>query len=249
MKYVFSPKTKKVLFFDLNQTIIDKQRSFQIHFIRLLDDYTGRWSAQESSDWNSHQIYLTYKNEIRRLSKSTNQRKRSRKELKMLGLKKALKPYPFDVDESFANHFFEQIQRLQLKEPQLFPKAIPTLKQLSQSYQLAILSNSSKYNLTKLGLSELFPEKYVFNSKKCGVRKPNVLIFKKALLKMKVKPDQAVMIGNSYRKDIQPAIRCGMDAIWLQRPSKKKVKSIRRIGKRKIVRIEKFAQLTSVFSV
>ena len=32
---------------------------------------------------------------------------------------------------------------------------------------------------------------------------------------MKVKPEEAVMVGDSWKQDIEGAIKCGIDAVWI----------------------------------
>lgn len=54
-----------------------------------------------------------------------------------------------------------------------------------------------------------------------GARKPNVHNFLCALEKLDVRPDEAVMIGDTYSHDILPALKLGMQAIWvLARPDR-----------------------------
>ncbi len=54
-----------------------------------------------------------------------------------------------------------------------------------------------------------------------GVRKPNPSNFVRALQELNVRPDEAVMIGDTYSHDILPALELGMQAIWvLARPDR-----------------------------
>lgn len=54
-----------------------------------------------------------------------------------------------------------------------------------------------------------------------GVRKPYPDNFLRALAELNVRPDEAVMIGDTYSHDILPAIELGMQAIWvLARPDR-----------------------------
>ncbi len=58
-------------------------------------------------------------------------------------------------------------------------------------------------------------------SYKSGARKPNEDNFIKALGELSVKPEEAVMIGDTYTHDIFPAISLGMKSIWvLARPDR-----------------------------
>ena len=54
-----------------------------------------------------------------------------------------------------------------------------------------------------------------------GVRKPNPSNFLCALSELGVEPGEAVMIGDTYTHDIQPALELGMRAVWvLARPDR-----------------------------
>lgn len=54
-----------------------------------------------------------------------------------------------------------------------------------------------------------------------GVRKPSRDNFLRALEELAVQPDEAVMIGDTYTHDIQPALELGMRAVWvLARPER-----------------------------
>lgn len=49
---------------------------------------------------------------------------------------------------------------------------------------------------------------------KDGVRKPNPVLFEKALASLNLTPDAAVMVGDSYVSDIEPAMMLGMRTVW-----------------------------------
>ncbi|KWT79144.1 haloacid dehalogenase [Candidatus Magnetominusculus xianensis] len=54
-----------------------------------------------------------------------------------------------------------------------------------------------------------------------GLKKPDTLLFKRALLSLDLAPDEAVMVGDSYSSDIEPAMKIGMTTIWvLSRPER-----------------------------
>jgi putative hydrolase of the HAD superfamily len=50
-----------------------------------------------------------------------------------------------------------------------------------------------------------------------GFMKPNPSIFRAALQLVNVKPDEAVMVGDSLRQDVEGALRAGMRAVLLHR--------------------------------
>lgn len=68
--------------------------------------------------------------------------------------------------------------------------------------------------IMKLGL-----DKYVdvlVTSEEVGYEKPDRRMFQLTLEKLQLKPDEAVMVGDSWNKDIQGAVNMGIKAIWKQ---------------------------------
>lgn len=243
MKRLFTPHSKKVIFFDLNRTLIDPKRTFRKHFIDLLEAYTGRWAA--SASFQAEQIVHQYEREWIRRKRSNKRLKRNN--LRHLTLTKVLKPYPFDLSKTFTTQFFKQLTNRQRKEPILYSEAIPTLKQLRQSYELAIISNSSLIDLEKLGLSQLIREEHVFTASICGARKPSPIIFRTALKKMRIKANEAVMVGNSWHKDIQGSLSCGMDAVWIRATTTQRMRKVRKTKGKMMVQIKHVRELDTLF--
>lgn len=58
---------------------------------------------------------------------------------------------------------------------------------------------------------------FVLPSGAVGVAKPNPAFYRMALDAAGVAPDEALMVGDSYRADVRGAWSAGMDAVWLDR--------------------------------
>ena len=69
--------------------------------------------------------------------------------------------------------------------------------------------------LSGLGLDRHFD--FVLPSGAVGVAKPNPAFFRMALEAVGAAPDDALMVGDSYRADVRGAWSAGMDAVWLDR--------------------------------
>lgn len=72
----------------------------------------------------------------------------------------------------------------------------------------------------------LVDQEAIFLSYQQGVRKPNPLLYERAIQHLGISPCQAIMIGDSYEDDIQPALSLSMKAIWILRKPSKEVDSI-----------------------
>lgn len=65
--------------------------------------------------------------------------------------------------------------------------------------------------LANLGLAQFFDA--VVTSQDMGASKPDPALFREALRRIGVPPDQAVMVGNDVDRDIAGAMRMGLRAI------------------------------------
>jgi len=94
---------------------------------------------------------------------------------------------------------------------------IPLIEKLSDRYECALVSNfygNLAAVLQDFGLGRCF--RTVIDSAVVGVRKPDPAIFQLAIDKMGLRPEDIIVIGDSYKKDILPAVSLGCQAIWLR---------------------------------
>jgi len=91
------------------------------------------------------------------------------------------------------------------------------LLELSRRYPIYLVSNfygNLQTVLQEFRINGLFRE--VIESANVGCRKPGLDIFRIAIEKAACKPEEVVIIGDSYKNDIQPAIELGCPSIWLK---------------------------------
>lgn len=96
-------------------------------------------------------------------------------------------------------------------------KAIPVLKALSAKYPMVLVSNfygNIETVLKDFGIDGFF--KKVIESAVVGVRKPDPKIFTLGVEALGLKPEEVLVVGDSYSKDIIPAEKAGCQAIWLK---------------------------------
>ncbi|MCC6048311.1 MAG: HAD family hydrolase [Thermodesulfobacterium sp.] len=96
-----------------------------------------------------------------------------------------------------------------------FPEFAKALR--AKGLKLCVLSNwDGRLHsvLSGLGLDKLFDK--VYTGCEIGYLKPNLASFLHVLSDFKVKPEEAVMIGDSLKDDIEPALKLGMKAIHYQ---------------------------------
>jgi len=119
-------------------------------------------------------------------------------------------------DLIIERHRTERISRL---KP--YPGAEKILRQVSTGYPLGLVTNGSPavqmFKLAQAGLARYFS--IVVTSGDVGAGKPDPKPFLTALESLGVDPDSAVMIGNSWRSDVQGANNLGIASIWFNRDS------------------------------
>lgn len=117
------------------------------------------------------------------------------------------------------SHLFRAMTR---KRIFLYPTVKPALDQMQKKYRLGIVSNAQEaFTMPELGLYGLAPyfETIVLSSQ-VGVKKPNSMIFVRALANLHEKPENVVFVGNDMSADMLGASKLGMKTIFLMEKNK-----------------------------
>ena len=94
---------------------------------------------------------------------------------------------------------------------------LPLLKKLHNDYRLALVSNfygNLSAVLDDFDLKNCFDT--VIESACVGIRKPSPAIFSLALDTLQLSPAEAIVVGDSYKNDIAPALSLGITPVWLK---------------------------------
>lgn len=108
-------------------------------------------------------------------------------------------------------HYCDKVARTQIEKNKTI------LEELSKKYPLVIVSNfygNIKTVLAEYGILHYF--KNVIESAEVGIRKPSPEIFTLGVKALEMQPNQVLVIGDSYSKDIEPAQKAGCIPIWLK---------------------------------
>lgn len=96
-------------------------------------------------------------------------------------------------------------------------KSAKVISRLAERYPLVLVSNfygNIETVLEDFGIRQYFRK--IIESAVVGVRKPDPEIFLLGVKALGIEPSEALVIGDSYSKDIEPARKAGCQAIWLK---------------------------------
>jgi len=94
----------------------------------------------------------------------------------------------------------------------LFEDVIPTIRYLKSKYSVYVLTKGNRqeqeHKLITAGIAEQIDNYFIVDEK-------NDHVYESLMKEYKWDPRQTCMIGNSPKSDINPALRCGMYAIYI----------------------------------
>lgn len=91
------------------------------------------------------------------------------------------------------------------------------LEKLRKNYEMVLVSNfygNIRTVLKEFGLDVFFKD--IVESAEVGIRKPDRRIFEIGVQRLGLRPDEVVVVGDSFRKDVVPAKEAGCHAVWLK---------------------------------
>jgi putative hydrolase of the HAD superfamily len=125
---------------------------------------------------------------------------------------------PLTPDETITDRWVDEVStycdnaaRACIKE------ALPMLEQLHERYPMMLVSNfygNIDEVLRSYGIRHLF--KGIIESAVVGIRKPNPTLFKLGVDALELEPSEVLVVGDSLRKDIEPAEKLGCHVLWLK---------------------------------
>lgn len=96
-------------------------------------------------------------------------------------------------------------------------EAMPMLETLHQCYPMMLVSNfygNIDEVLRAYGIRHLF--KGIIESAVVGIRKPNPTLFRLGVDALELNAQDVLVVGDSLRKDIEPAEQLGCQVLWLK---------------------------------
>lgn len=204
----------KAVFLDFDEMIFDHKYS-SIRALRALGsehpellEKDDNWLEEEFwklMDWNYPDVLS---------KKITND------EARIARIDKLFKMIGVELSDERLNELSEIYRSEYIKEARFIPGVDKLMKAIKDNgLFLGIITNgmtkTQKSRLAGLGLDHLVER--LVASEEVGIAKPDSAIFEFALKCANCNADEAVMIGDSWSKDVYGAINAGLKAIWLKR--------------------------------
>ena len=204
------------LFFDLDRTLYDFDANNRDTLSKLFHKYNigdkGGISFDTFMDvYKPINLALWEQYKRGEISKETLNNRRFADTLKTCGL-----------DNGIAGDFARDYLEISPAQKRLLPGAIDTLKYLSESYDLHIITNGFEEvqypKMERCGLTPFF--RHIITSEQAGVQKPAPEIFEYALNLTGASSRESLMIGDDPFADIEGASLHGIDQAWLSADDK-----------------------------
>ena len=209
----------KVIVFDVYKTLID-----------IESDERNIKTYNFISSWLSYKGLHIKPKDLRKLYKEiTKQEILSNNELYPdIDIKNVFKKILLCLTKKGENDEYEKdavemgllFRILTTKSLTIYPETLPVLETLhNDKVRLAVLSNTQRLftlpEFRKFDIEKYF--EYMLFSSDVRVSKPATKIFETLLSAMKIKPQDAIYVGDNLFDDIFGAQRAGMKTIWLDR--------------------------------
>jgi len=165
---------------------------------------------------------------VARIKESKDPKKRSR----LYSYQKLAQKYALKQDYQKAYLVFRDVLAKVMKP---YPYVLPVLKELKNYIKVVVSEDNQdliQYKLQKLGLRSYFD--LVVSAEDAGVMKPSAKYFTAVLEKFKLHPEESVMIGDDWKKDLEPAAALGMRTIkWGEEDNRANgsIRDFRMLGK------------------
>ncbi len=200
----------KHIFFDLDHTLYDFDRSTRLTFSELYK----KFGLQQNGIPDFDEFMLTYFENNVRLWGEYREGKIKKKFLNVERFHVTLLHYGID-DRAFAGRFADEYLRNTPLNKALFPGAMEVLEYLKPKYKLHIITNGfdevQKVKMESNDLNRFFET--VTTSEEAGAKKPDEQIYHYAMNKAGAIAGESIMIGDDPDVDILGARLVGMDQI------------------------------------
>ena len=196
------------VFFDLDHTLWDFERNSELTYDKIFEKYNLQIHLPDFL-----KVYVPNNTRLWGLYQLD---KIGKEELRYQRLKMSFDELGVSVTDEYIDLLADDYIKYLSTFNHLFDHAQTILDYLKPKYKLHIITNGfaevQEGKLKNSGIADYF--EVIMDSEKAGVKKPNPVIFEKAMSLAKVQPSNALMVGDNYDVDILGAKNAGMQALY-----------------------------------
>ena len=196
------------VFFDLDHTLWDFERNSELTYDKIFEKYNLQIHLPDFL-----KVYVPNNTRLWGLYQLD---KIGKEELRYQRLKMSFDELGVSVTDEYIDLLADEYIKYLSTFNHLFDHAQTILDYLKPKYKLHIITNGfaevQEGKLKNSGIADYF--EVIMDSEKAGVKKPNPVIFEKAMSLAKVQPSNALMVGDNYDVDILGAKNAGMHALY-----------------------------------
>ena len=124
----------------------------------------------------------------------------------------------WDADEGeFARRHDSLLAKVYAHVRQVTAHSASVLAKLHETYPMVLVSNfygNIRTVLREFALDGFFED--VVESAEVGIRKPDPRIWTIGVERLGMEPREVVVVGDSFYKDVEPALKAGCHAVWFK---------------------------------
>jgi len=197
------------VFFDLDHTLWDFERNSALTFQLIFQKHNLQVDLEY---FLTHYVPINFN-----FWKLYREEKVGKQELRYQRLKQSFDLIGMPVEDRLIDCLSEDYIQHLSSFKNVLPGTFEILDYLKNDYRLHIITNgfseTQEKKMRNSNIREYF--EVVVNSEMAGVKKPDPKIFHLALERARVRPEKALMIGDSLEADILGAQKVGLSTIHL----------------------------------
>lgn len=206
----------KTVMFDLDDTIYD-HKHHRLCGLQALQNVHPRLSEVPLAELEWEHERLLSGNYTKVLD-----RQQTTEESRLERMRLLFENYGIPLTDEETRRYTSLYRKAYDENTRAVPGVLDLIKALKPSVSIGVVTNGlHDIQLQKLRVcqAETLAD-YIVISGDLGVRKPEKVIFEYALSQSGAKPEEAVLIGDSWELDILGASGCGISTIWINRYDK-----------------------------